>query len=89
VSVKSSRKGQGWVNFKLDVRLDIKLDIQTEEYNLVRAWVRSDYNGHSGSAGVYIPFIYIYLGRTLPYPVHGTTSYKVVWFYWVNISSIK
>ena len=53
----------------------------------VRVW--SGYKRDSGSAGVYIPFIYIYLGRTLPYPVHGTTSYKVVWFYWVNISSIN
>ena len=42
----------------------------------VRVQVQSGYNGDSGSAGVYIPFIYIYLGRTLPYPVHGTTSYK-------------
>ena len=38
-------------------------------------WVRSGYNGVV-AVQVYIPFIYIYLGRTLPYPVHGTTSYK-------------
>ena len=42
---------------------------------VVRVRVRSGYNGDSDSAGVYIPFIYIYLGRTLLYPVHRTTPY--------------
>ena len=37
--------------------------------------VRSGYNGDSGSVGVYIPFIYIYLEGTLLYPVHRTTPY--------------
>ena len=35
----------------------------------VRVQVWSGYKGDGGSAGVYIPFIYIHLGRTLPYPV--------------------
>ena len=45
--------------------------------------VRSGYKRDSGSAGVYIPFIYIYLGRALPYPVHKLPLIcKVVWFFW-------
>ena len=55
----------------------------------VRVRVRSGYNGDSGSAGVYIPFIYIYLGRTLPYPVHELPLIKWSGSIGVNISSIN
>ena len=54
----------------------------------VRVRVRSGYNGDSGGAGVYIPFIYIYLGRTLPYPVHKLPLIKWSGSFGVNISSI-
>ena len=50
--------------------------------------VRSGYNGDSGSVGVYIPFIYIYLGRTLPYPVHELPLIKWSGSFGVKISSI-
>ena len=50
--------------------------------------VGSAYKGDSGSAGVYISIIYIYLGRTLPYPVHRTTPYISGLVLLVTISSI-
>ena len=36
-----------------------------------------------------IPFIYIYLGRTLPYPVHELPLIKWSGSFGVNISSIN